>query len=282
MQELQFMRASDNVSPIPGSMDLTGLAGRWCSSEPRATGIGAINLIVQDGVVSGHVFGAGPDGLIDWGVAPVSALFTDGVSSATCAGFQLRYAFDFLTSHIQANLKLGVMVFGVYQSFCGDGGGNNYFFREFLAVAENEVEPVIGGLSDLSCTHDRVLGASTAAVQCLLGSWRNTNPDSRGIAGLDLEVSGGQVQVRVRGVGADGVADWGTSGGGIFTCIEEDAVPSAAVLTRFDFGFCDCELQIRQNKGILAVTAFNRFHDQSGRSDYVVRELFHWIGEQAV
>ena len=275
MRELQFMRESDNVTLTPGAMDLTGLAGRWCSSEPQAKGIGRIDLIIQEGVVSGHVFGAGQNGLIDWGVAPVSALFTDGVSSASCAGFQLCYDFDFLTSHVQANLKLGVLVLGVYQSFCGNGGGNNYFFREFLAVTENEVEPVIDSLSDLSCMHDRVLGASTAAVERLLGSWQNTDPNSRGIAGLDLEVSGGQVQVRVRGVGADGVTDWGESGGGIFTCIEEDAVPSAAVLAGFDFGFCDCELQIRQNKGILAVTAFNRFHDGSGRSDYVVRELFH-------
>jgi hypothetical protein len=36
-----------------------------------------------------------------------------------------------------------------------------------------------------------------------------------------------------------------------------------------------CELQIRQNKGILAVTTFNRFRDESGRSSYVTRELFY-------
>ena len=53
------------------------------------------------------------------------------------------------------------------------------------------------------------------------------------------------------------------------------AVLSAAILARYDFGFFDCELQIRQNKGILAVTTFNRFHDESGRSNYVNRELFH-------
>ena len=269
------MRESDNVKPAPGAMDLTGLAGRWLSSEPRARGISRIDLAVRDGVVSARVFGAGPGGLVDWGVAPVSDLFADGVASTACAGFRLHYDFGFLNSHIQANLKLGVLVLGVYQSFRDRDAGSDYFFREFLAVTESEAEPAIDGLNGCSCRHDAALGAGTAAVERLLGSWRNTNADSQGIAGLDLDMSEGQVRVRVNGIGSDGKTDWGEAAGKLFNCVEEDAVPSAAVLAGFDFGFFDCELQIRQNKGILAVTAFNRFHDGSGRSDYVVRELFH-------
>ncbi len=276
------MRESDNVTSTPRSIDLTGIAGWWSSSEPQPRGIGSIEITVRDGAAQGHTFGAGQNGLIDWGVVPVSTLFTDGVSSTTCAGFQLRYDLAFLTSHIQGNLKLGVMVLGVYQSFRGSSGRHNYFFREFLAVTESEFEPTTSALGDRSCVHDAVLGESTAAVECLLGSWRNTNHGSSGIAWLELEAFGDQIRVRVRGAGANGMIDWGESSGEAFTCSEEDATPSAAVVVRYDFGFFDCDLQIRQNKGILAVTTFNRFHDDSGRSDYVIRELFHRSSRSSV
>ena len=92
---------------------------------------------------------------------------------------------------------------------------------------------------------------------------------------IALERRGEGVAVRVWGAGAEDLVDWGEIEGAIFTCIEEDDVPSAAVLARYEFDFMQCELQIRQNKGILAVTTFNRFRDGSGRSSYVTRELYH-------
>lgn len=278
MAEIQFMRESDNVTTThtPAPIELCNVAGRWSSSETQSRGIASIELKVRDGAVEGHAFGAVHDGLVDWGTTRVTALFTDGACSNTFAGFRLRYELDMLTSHVQANLKLGVMVLGVYQTFRGDSSRSNYFFREFLAVTESGSAPPIAAPGDRCCSHDDGLGSSTPALELLLGSWTNTNPGSLGITGIDLEASGGgQVLMRVFGAGTDGPIDWGETTGQVFTCSEEDAVPSAAALAHYEFGFFDCELQIRQNKGILAVTTFNRFHDGSGRHDYVSRELFH-------
>jgi hypothetical protein len=275
MTAIQFMRESDNVAATASPISVAGLAGKWRSSDPNTRGIDCIELTVRDGTILAHTFGAVQDGLVDWGVAPIMNYFADSVSSAKCAGFQLRYELDFLTSQIQASLKLGVLVVGVHQSFREGDGRPNYFFREFLAVTTPQTQSVLGSPDRRSCAHDDRVGDSTAAIERLLGSWSNTNQRSRGIAWLDLDVSGKQAKVRVHGVGAAKPIDWGECTGEIFTCTEEDGIPSAAVLARYDFGFFDCELQIRQNKGILAVTTFNRFHDGSGRSNYVSRELFH-------
>ena len=127
-------------------------------------------------------------------------------------------------------------------------------------------------MTEASCSLDEELGRGPgAADEMLLGHWHNTHHGSRGIPEIALERRGDRVAVRVWGAGAQGLADWGEAPGELFTCVEEDGVRSAAALARYDFGFMGCELQIRQNKGILAVTTFNRFRDGSGRSSYVTR-----------
>src|SRR5258708_7725747 len=107
MSAVQFMRESDNVAVTASPINFAGLPGKWRSSDPKTRGIDCIEITVRDGTLLTHTFGAVQNGLVDWGVAPISNVFAEGVSSAKCAGFQLRYELDFLTSHIQASLKLG-------------------------------------------------------------------------------------------------------------------------------------------------------------------------------
>ena len=165
-----------------------------------------------------------------------------------------------------------------YHRFHDGSGRRAYFFREFLSrdgdAGEIAAPPV--ATKGIACGHDEALGRGPAAErELLLGDWQNTHRGTLGIPRLRLEAGGEGVAVRVWGTGADGPIDWGEVRGEVFTCVEEDDVRSAAVLARYDFDFMECELQIRQNKGVLAVTSFNRFRDGSGRSDYVTRELYH-------
>jgi hypothetical protein len=209
------------------------------------------------------------------GTAP---LYADAVTSRAGAGFLLRYDHGFLTSHVEANLKLGVAVLCVYQSFRDASGRQDYFFREFLSADGDarDAGETAPAAAAASCGLDAELGRGPgAADELLLGHWHNTQRGARGIPEIALERRGDRVAVRVWGAAAQGLADWGETPGALFTCVEEDGVRSAAALARYDFGFLECELQIRQNKGILAVTTFNRFRDGSGRSSYVTRELFH-------
>jgi hypothetical protein len=262
------------------SLDLTAFPGTWTSSDPGTRGVARLDLAVRDGELVGRIWGGGADGPVDWGPRRAAALYADAVTSRAGAGFLLRYDHGFLTSHVEANLKLGVAVLCVYQSFQDASGRQDYFFREFLSADGDagdagEMAPA-PAVAEASCGLDAELGRGPgAAEELLLGHWRNTHHGSRGIPEIALERRGDGVAVRVWGAGAQGLADWGETPGGLFTCVEEDGVRSAAALARYDFGFLECELQIRQNKGILAVTTFNRFRDGSGRSSYVTRELFY-------
>lgn len=277
---MRSLRQVDDVTfgpPPDARLDLAAFPGIWTSSDPETRGVARLDLAVRDGELLGRIWGAGANGPIDWGESRAEALYADAVTSRTGAGFLLRYDFGFLTSHVEANLKLGVAVLCVYQTFKDPSGRHGYFFREFLSgddgAGELAAAPAVAGES---CGHDEELGRGPGAVdELLLGHWHNTHHGSRGIPEIALERRGERLVVRVWGAGAQGPVDWGETEGELFTCVEEDGVRSAAALARYDFGFMECELQIRQNKGILAVTTFNGFRDGSGRSNYVTRELYH-------
>ena len=281
---MRSLRQADEATVVRSqdeSFDLAAFPGTWTSSDPGTRGVARLDLAVRGGELVGRIWGGGANGPVDWGPSRARELYADAVTSRTGAGFLLRYDHGFLTSHVEANLKLGVAVLCVYQSFRDASGRQDYFFREFLSADGGAGEMALApAVAEASCGLDEELGRGPgAADELLLGHWHNTNHRSRGIPEIALERRGDRganaLAVRVWGAGAQGLTDWGETPGDLFTCVEEDGVRSAAALARYDFGFLECELQIRQNKGILAVTTFNSFRDGSGRSSYVTRELFY-------
>jgi hypothetical protein len=131
----------------------------------------------------------------------------------------------------------------------------------------------------------------------LLHRWRNADEASRGISEVTCTRRGGQVWVRVLGVGADGPIDWGetpatvyadiTATGGARATVDpvQDGRPTPhyadlsatdagpAFTAAYDHGFMRVLLQGRFNLGLLVVAMFAEFLDGSGRSDYFAREV---------
>jgi len=107
----------------------------------------------------------------------------------------------------------------------------------------------------------------------LLGTWHNTNPRSRGILRIDLELHEGAFTVRVQGAGSPAPIDWGTIGGEPFA---HDVAARAAIAwsALFDLGFLRIHLQANIKQGVLVVASFNEFVDDSGRTNYFTREFF--------
>ncbi len=261
----------------PAPVDTAPLLGRWRNSDPAARGLVEITIEDDAGDLAVRAIGSGEEGPVDWGPARTGVFACLDEAGKASLSLLATWDFGFLTSHVEANLKLGVAVLCIYQSFQDASGRHDYFFREFLSAdgGAGEMAPA-PAVAEASCGLDAELGRGPgAADELLLGHWHNAHHSSRGIPEIALERRGDRVAVRVWGAGAQGLADWGETPGGLFTCVEEDGVRSAAALARYDFGFLECELQIRQNKGILAVTTFNRFRDGSGRSSYFTRELFY-------
>jgi hypothetical protein len=132
----------------------------------------------------------------------------------------------------------------------------------------------------------------------LLDSWRNTDTGTGGISDVVLTHRDGQLYIRAVAAGDDGPVDWGEVPARLHADISVTGGARAAVppvtgdaptphhadlsatdggpafLASYDHGFMRVHLQGRFNIGILPIVFFTEFRDGSGRSDYVMREVF--------
>jgi hypothetical protein len=121
---------------------------------------------------------------------------------------------------------------------------------------------------------DRVpAGDGPLDLSAFPGTWVNSNPETSGIARLQVTEEHGRLALRVYAIGPEGLIDWGTADAEPFT-----ATPSSRTGTGFtcvyDFGFAETELQAMLLKGLMVLAQLHRFKDASGRMDYFVREYF--------
>lgn len=124
--------------------------------------------------------------------------------------------------------------------------------------------------------YDRVeTNPATAAVDTspLPGIWVNSNPDTNGIARMAVSESDGNLFIQAYAIGPDGLIDWGKTELAIFASTPGARV-AAGFTCRYDFGFAETELQGMLMKGLLVLSQFHRFKDESKRADYFLREYF--------
>ena len=127
---------------------------------------------------------------------------------------------------------------------------------------------------------DRVETAGATAgpldLKAFPGLWVNSNPDTNGIARLRMDQSGesdGQLSLQVYAIGPNGLIDWDKVDVDIFAATPTSSV-GAGFKCLYDFGFAETELLGMIMKGLLVLTQFHRFKDDSKRVDYFVREYF--------
>ena len=110
-------------------------------------------------------------------------------------------------------------------------------------------------------------------TSALPGTYINSNPQTNGIARMVMKESGGRLSLRVYAVGPEGEIDWGEAQVAAFA-----ATPSSRAAAGFtcvyDFGFAETRLQAMVMKGLLVLSQFHGFKDDSGRADYFVREYY--------
>ncbi|KIZ16019.1 hypothetical protein [Streptomyces natalensis] len=115
----------------------------------------------------------------------------------------------------------------------------------------------------------------------LLGEWLNAERDAAGgILGINVsEQPDGTVVVRAFGTGDPEPRDWGAVEAVVYTK-EDERSAAWAFRAAYDFGFLRTVLAAYHNSGVLVMTSYNVFSDDSGRADYWTREFFHRIKEQ--
>jgi len=107
----------------------------------------------------------------------------------------------------------------------------------------------------------------------LVGTWINSNLDTNSIARVKISDTGGRLELQVFAMGPDGLIDWGAAPAQVFA--GGPASHAAAGFTcRYHFGFAEARLQAMIMKGLLVLAQFHLFKDDSGRSDYFLREYF--------
>ena len=74
----------------------------------------------------------GPDGLIDWGLAPPQ-IFASGPTSST-APASCPYDFGFAEARFQAMIVKGLLVLAQFHLFKDDSKRASYFLREYFAM----------------------------------------------------------------------------------------------------------------------------------------------------
>lgn len=112
-------------------LDISPLLGTWENTDPGSDGIVRVVISEAPGGPVVQVFTAGAAGTVDWGEVPIETLFCDGPASARVMSFTARYDLGYLTSHLQANQNLGLLVLASFNRFTEGGRGSDYFSREF-------------------------------------------------------------------------------------------------------------------------------------------------------
>ena len=117
--------------------------------------------------------------------------------------------------------------------------------------------------------------ASTSLdLSVLLGDWRNTNA-AGGISRIVCEPAAeGRMTVHCYGRCLPHDRDWGVVDAPVFA-FEFEGKEAGAFSAVYDFDFEEVRLQVNVKAGVLVVVTLNRFHDDSGRSNYFNREFFY-------
>jgi len=290
MESLKYMRAEDNLEADAArndnsSIEMRPLLGTWINTNNQTRGIAKVVIEIKNNDLTINVFGAGTAGLIDWGKAPIDIVYAANVRSRDAHSFSATYNFGFVEIHLQANLSLGLLVIAGLNSFRDGSARSNYFSREFFYQAEQGIDSDGAKRSEslkcLRAEEDVDLGAAEANQPIdgkpFLGSWYTTNRATRGIVRINIEPSGDSSQaltLRTYGACTPSPCDWGETGGKLYS--ESPASRKGLAFSAvYDFEFMETHLQAKIKKGVLVVAVFNRFKDDSGRSNYFSREFFY-------
>jgi hypothetical protein len=115
-----------------------------------------------------------------------------------------------------------------------------------------------------------------ASMDQFAGSWTNIDANTGGITSLDISVMGTDAQVHAWGKCHPTDCDWGTVQAQAFApSVSSDVLSGADTLIAvFDTSFSQTTLVIKPAGNRLKVDSYDRFLDNSGRSNYLASYTF--------
>jgi hypothetical protein len=118
--------------------------------------------------------------------------------------------------------------------------------------------------------------ALAAGLNSFVGTWKNTNPATRGIVKIVIERSGRMLQIRPYGACTPKPCDIGAQPGIAYApTVSSNLLTAANAATAvYKTGFSIITLTLMERGKLLSVAKFNHFVDGSRRTDYADIETF--------
>ena len=120
-------------------------------------------------------------------------------------------------------------------------------------------------------------GAQELEISSMVRSWANTNPDTQGIASVQLRFVEGELRLTIHGAMQNTPFNWGEVAVEAIYAENASSRRGMSFVARYRFGFLDTLIQGNVNAGLLVLAAFHTFHDGGNRSNYFSREFFHEV-----
>jgi len=135
---IEYVNSKEKVEEANKALkpDLSPLLGKWKNTDKASGNIVNVNFTLEKDSVIMHAWGDNQPELCKWGDA-ACAVFTSGIDTQIVEGLEAQYEFGFKSTKICGNVKLGILVLQVYNSFKDESGRLDYFSREFYHRVEN-------------------------------------------------------------------------------------------------------------------------------------------------
>ncbi len=129
---MQYFNEGDRLVELDQQLDfdVVPLLGVWENTDTKTKNVLLAEFEVVDNQLMIRAFGATKPELTDWG-ATNCYLFSNAVDSNIVTGLCANYDFGFKKTAICGNIKYGILVLQIYNTFKDDSGRANYFTREF-------------------------------------------------------------------------------------------------------------------------------------------------------
>jgi len=123
---------------------------------------------------------------------------------------------------------------------------------------------------------ERMEARGPIAPESLLGTWLNTNSATQGITRAVLASKGGQVTLQIFADSNPELTEGEEAVAGLFAA-DSSSTEAMAFSALYDFGLMETLLQGHVRQGVLIIAKFERFKDNSGRSNYFSKEFFYRV-----
>jgi hypothetical protein len=115
--------------------------------------------------------------------------------------------------------------------------------------------------------------ATAGSADPMVGTWVNTNRNTRGITRLTISQSAGRYDIHVFGQCSPTDCDWGTSNLLTYGDNVSDSTHNYATAS-FSPSFATTVLSLQHSGNVINANSFTNFTDNSGRQNYHARENF--------